>query len=276
MSQQTYDLTAPPRDPTEVLIEEVRQQTRRRRRRNLALVIFVVATGLSIYVGTSGDSSAPPAGPGARTTSASPPAVTSAIKKTLSVQSIEVFTSYEPGPGIYQAPDLYAFPIHAGKTTIAATFISADTEYRTNAVSTDHVRLLRVETSSPLQEKSGLSPAQQSAFGPLVYFEPLGTEFDRTAAGTYTFHLALTTGGRDEKVRYTGGEITLARGYVASVRIDTVTTVKAAAAGTTGSRSFSGTTVVDYKRIDDNPRLLAPRPNTAMCLPPGSLILQNC
>jgi broad-specificity NMP kinase len=277
MSQQTHELTAPPRDPTEVLIEEVRHQTRRRRWRNLALALLALVAGATIYLVTSGGNRAPTPSD-ARSTPVTPSAVASAIKRTLSVQSVEVLMSYEAEPGIYQAPNLYSFWERGGKATVVASFIAGKTEYRTNqgiARSpgvTNHVYLLRAETASPSKEKNGLSPAQQAAFGPLIDYLGVATEFVRTGPNTYSFHLDLTSGGGNQRVRLTGGDVTLARGYVTNVRIDSLTTINRTLDGKTPTGTFPGSFAVSYERIDDNPRLVAPRPHVSMCLPAGSLI----
>jgi hypothetical protein len=291
--QQTEALTAPPRDPTEVLIEEVRQRTRRRRRRNFGLAALVLAAGSGIYIACTAGNGSPQTGAGAPPISAVPSAVTAAINKTLGVQSVEVLMSYEPGPGIYQAPDLYYTPLGGGGTPkigrVTASFIAGDTKYFATSKGTGFRGLLsnaEIGTTPPLREIKGLSVAQQAAFG-IVDFVRSGIDFVSAAVGTYTFHLALVTGPDHADIRYTGGEITLAHGYVASVRLNAVassegfftatpTTVSKKATRTTTSRTVAGTIVVQYKRIDHNPRLVAPRPNTKMCLPSGSLVLENC
>jgi hypothetical protein len=130
-----------------------------------------------------------------------------------------------------------------------------------------------VETSPPLRKQKGLSVAQQSAFGLLVDFSRSGSDFVRTAVGTYTFHLALAAGPRGD-LRYTGGEIELAQGYVTKVSVYTILTSRSKGADPAITRG--ATTSVQYKRINHNPRLVAPRLNTPMCLPAGSLILENC
>lgn len=123
MSQQIDEIAESSRAPIEVLIEEVRQQTRRRRRRNVALALLALVLGATVYLVTSRSNGAPSAS-NTRPTSAMPAAVASAIKKTLSVRSVEVLVSYEPDPGIYQAPNLYSTWEHGGKATIVPVFIT--------------------------------------------------------------------------------------------------------------------------------------------------------
>jgi hypothetical protein len=261
-------VAAPGPEPTEVLIEEVREQARRRHRRNLALVLMMVVLGSTAYFAISGGNASLPRSPSTGYAEPGiPSSLIAAIDKTLGVRSVEIVTNYQPSPAIYQAPDLYAAPEDVDlKTARDAFYVSGTKMYWANSIG----RLHEFPNTQP--KVDGLVPAKRYAFGELVTYLRTGTDFTRVATDVYTFRSHTTVDGVDVP-HYASGKILLSNGYVVGL---TVIVPPSDITSDNYGPGAIGIFATRYERIDHNPHLVAPGFRLSLCRPTGSLVLHRC